>query len=113
MADGRCPVTDPLEHRQEEILRGDAARLAEERPGDEGVPFADLVVEHMRDPEYRREFIASAERRGTVTWLRSPEALVALRKHHLTDEAGRCGCGQRYTSHARHLLEELAKAAGS
>lgn len=49
-------------------------------------------------------------RLALALWLRSSEALVVLRPHHLTDEAGLCGCGQRYTSHARHLLDSLAKA---
>jgi hypothetical protein len=105
-------VTDPLEHRQDEILERDAARLTEERPDDEGVPFADLVVEHMRDPEYRREFIASAERRGTVTWLRSPEALQVAEQHFPAPWSKLlCKCGSEFgESFQAHWLEELAKA---
>jgi hypothetical protein len=43
-------------------------------------------------------------------WLRSPVAFRELMRHHPTDDAGKCACGQRYDSYARHELEELAKA---
>jgi hypothetical protein len=54
-----------------------------------------------------------ARRTQLAMWLRSTEALQTLRPHHLTDEAGLCGCGERYTSHARHLLDALAEAVES
>jgi hypothetical protein len=96
-------VTDPLEHRQDEILRTDAARLAAERP-------VDLTGLPAEEAYKLGGLTVSLGKQLAAEWLRSPAALVALLKHHLTDEAGLCGCGERYSSHARHLLEELAKA---
>jgi hypothetical protein len=92
--EGGGDVTDPLEHRQEEILRGDAARLAEERPEDDW----------PRDRAERRADIAA--------WLRSPAALRALMAHVQFNDFGFCdGCDRAYPKYAEHLLAELARAA--
>lgn len=52
-----------------------------------------------------------SRRPATAEWLRSPTAYRELMRHHLTDEAGLCGCSERYTSHAQHMLEALALVA--
>lgn len=62
-----------------------------ERPDDE--PQLDLGV---------RTFAAA--------WLRTPEALAELQRHHLTDKISICGCGAYAISHPQHILDELAKA---
>lgn len=79
-------------------------------PGLRDVLAADLA--RARD-EGATPWPADRRRPGTAEWLRSPAAYNELKRHHLTDEAGRCGCGERYTSHLRHLLDELATVAES
>jgi hypothetical protein len=90
-----APMTDPLEHRHQEMLERDAARLNEERPVD--------------PPESR---IHAAVRRADIAaWLRSPEALRALTEHTQFNDFGFCdGCGNAYPRYAEHLLGALAKA---
>lgn len=85
-------------------------------PGLRDVVATDAARLPEQDPWRRAEakgtaFAGQARRPLTAEWLRSPTAYRELMRHHLTDVAGRCGCGEGYTSHARHILAELARVA--
>jgi hypothetical protein len=59
-------VTDPLEHRQEEILRRDAERLAAERPIEHDLPTKDSERPADDDLWAIEELEAEARRRQTL-----------------------------------------------
>jgi hypothetical protein len=78
-----------------DVAAQDAARLA----GEGNVWLAD-----------DEQLTVELDRRWVADWLRSAEAAAEMRRHHLTEKAGLCGCGQQYLSHVEHILGELARA---
>jgi hypothetical protein len=113
-------VTDPLERRQEEILRHDAERrLAQDAeddavvvdltglPAEQAYKLGRMTVGLMQD-EQKRGLLSA------VAWLRSPEVLRLLEVHFRKVLVWGCSCGAKeYKSHAAHLQQVLARALES
>jgi hypothetical protein len=90
-------MSDPLEARLEEILRGDAEQLAE----------SGYVLGEFH--------LSPSEKHFAAAWLRGPEALKEAQRHFpapWSDGPRLCRCGATFEVHSfhAHWLEQLAKA---
>jgi hypothetical protein len=98
---------DPPIVAEDHFAAGASSPIAMELARLDGIDLSGLPAEEAyklggATVEFARSYAAS--------WLRTAPAFTELMRHHPTDDAGKCACGERYDSYARHELEGLAKA---